>query len=77
MEQPPQVVAVTREVCAEIKRQDMTYGTLSTTTGMSVWSLSRRLNGHKDFTLSELSVIADALGIPFGEFFARANRHAA
>ena len=65
---------VAAEVRAEIAKQGLEISFLSEETGIPRGRLSNRLNEHREFTLSELNAIGEALGIPGWEFYRRATK---
>lgn len=48
---------------AHMKEQNKTVTDLADHLGLSPWSASRRINGHHRFTLEELAITADWLGL--------------
>ncbi|MBE1538372.1 helix-turn-helix domain-containing protein [Micrococcus yunnanensis] len=45
-------------------------GDLGEALGLSRASVSARMNGHRDFSFSELETVADFLGVPMRDLFA-------
>lgn len=54
---------------ARLKHGDIKYEWLSAKTGISVTTLWRIENGKKEPTISELLLIAEALGVDYTELF--------
>ncbi|MDG4791881.1 helix-turn-helix transcriptional regulator [Micromonospora sp. WMMD1102] len=77
----PQTLAVTAaaEVRAEMGRQRISAAALARALGVSDMYLSRRLSGDDPipFDLSEIERIAEALGVPVGNFLPSLTRAAA
>jgi DNA-binding XRE family transcriptional regulator len=67
MPQPP-VKRVAGEVRAEMARQGVTQAQLAAAINLSQSTLSRRLNGDRSFTLTDLLAIATFLGRPLIQF---------
>lgn len=63
---------VAGNVRAEVARRGMSQASLARALEINQAGVSRRLNGKVDFTASELSLIARALGVPVGTFFGEA-----
>jgi transcriptional regulator with XRE-family HTH domain len=57
------------EIRAELGRQDMSQGELAQRLGWSAEVMSKRLRGDTEFRGSELSKIAEILGVPVARFF--------
>ena len=68
---------VAAEVRAEMARQDITRATLAVATDIPPYTLSRRLSGTGDLTVTELMRIAGALGVPAADLIERACSTAA
>lgn len=62
----------------KIKEKELTQETLAEMLGMSANSLSRKLNGKREFTISEASAVSEILGIenPNDVFFAQTPKYA-
>ena len=48
---------------------DKSMGDLGEALGLSRASVSARMNGHRDFTFTELEVVADFLGLSMRDLF--------
>lgn len=59
---------VVGQVRAEIGRQSVKQVALAAAIGMSPAALNLRLNGHQEFKIDELFMIADVLGVPVAQF---------
>ena len=55
---------VAASVRAEVARRKVTQQQLADLLGIHQMSVSRRLNGHTEFTASEIALVADFLGVP-------------
>ena len=55
--------AVAINIRERLVRRDMTQGQLATAAGMTPTALSARLRGEREFRLSELHAISEALGV--------------
>ena len=62
--QNPHAERVAASVRAEVARRKVTQQQLADLLGMHQMSVSRRLNGHTEFTVSELATVAEFLGVP-------------
>ena len=51
------------ELAAEMKRKGFTYNNMSKALHLSENSFWRKMNGHNDFTLTEIQTIAKILGL--------------
>lgn len=62
-----------RLMCLQIRSrlalQDKTQKELGEALGLSRASLSARINGHRDFSFSELEAVADFLGVAMADLF--------
>ena len=67
---------VAAEVRAEIARQQKSKASVAQAAGISPDSLRRRLDGVYPFYVEEIDAICFFLGIPLGEFMARAREDA-
>lgn len=61
------------EVRAEMARQRKSGIELASLLNLSQQSVSRRLNAETDFSLDELAVVADWLGVPVLSLIGRAS----
>lgn len=57
-----------------VAEADMTQDEVARAIGLSLSSLSRRLNGQLPFTYPELVRLADTTGVTVGDLVARAER---
>lgn len=64
---------IATEIRVEATRRGTTLGALATNAGMTRQTLSTKLNGHTDFTLTDLRAIASALGTTAGTLLTRAE----
>jgi len=55
--------AVAINIRERLVRREMTQGQLAIATGMTPTALSARLRGEREFRLSELHAISEALGV--------------
>ncbi len=55
---------VAANVRAEIARQGLRQPTVASACDLSQTGLSKRLNGHVQWSINELAAVADALGVP-------------
>lgn len=69
--------AIAAEVRAEIARQGLTAATVASRSDMTTTTMSRKLAGRVDFTLTELCRVAESLGIKASDLVARAEGIAA
>jgi len=58
-------------------RQGVTAATIAQAADISRTSLSRKLNGHNEFTVAEMFRVAATLGIPLSDLLRRAELVAA
>lgn len=65
------------EIKTEMERQGLTQRALANVLGLSRQGLSNKMNGHTDFTYTEVSVIAQTLGMAHADLVARAEAAAA
>lgn len=54
---------VAANIRAELARRRISRKTLSEQTGLSIKALTPRLQGKKDFTVGELRLVADVVGV--------------
>ncbi len=66
--------SLSREIRAEMARQDMSRQSLADKAGMSAKSISRYLNNERRLGLDELMNIARALGRPASSLLADAEK---
>lgn len=66
-------MGIASEIRAEVARRGTTLGAVASSADMTRQSLSRKLNGHNDFTLTELRRVAAALGTTLPELITRAD----
>lgn len=59
------------EIRAELARQRMPVSDLSSGSGIALSTLSRRLTGRTDFTVSEVEAICVALDLPVVSLISR------
>lgn len=64
---------IATEIRVEATRRGTTLGALAANAGMTRQTLSTKLNGHTDFTLTDLRAIASALGTTAGTLLTRAE----
>ena len=62
------------EIRVAAVRNGTTLGALAIDAGMTRQTLSTKLNGHSDFTITELRAVAAALGTTAGTLLARAEQ---
>lgn len=62
---------LTEEIKAELDRQGISQIALAERIGLSRQGLSKKLNNHTDFTYSEVSRVAEALGLTHADLVAR------
>lgn len=60
---------ITSEIKAELARKGMTQGALAKQLGISANSLSKKINGAKQFKLEEAQKIVNILGVNPSIFF--------
>lgn len=63
------------EVRAEMARQGVTASKIAETTDISQPSLSRKLSGAREFTMSELLTVLATLDVTLATLAARAEAH--
>jgi transcriptional regulator with XRE-family HTH domain len=63
------VQAIAAEARATIARQNVPQARVAEALGLTRSQFSRRINGHIEFSASEIATMADFLGVPVGEFF--------
>ncbi|WP_157480086.1 helix-turn-helix domain-containing protein [Leifsonia sp. Root227] len=68
--------AIAAEVRAELARQRKTKKSLAEATGISPYTLTRRLAGEKPFLAEELQDIVVFLELPMQDFLDRVEAHA-
>lgn len=59
-----QAQAVPRNVKAEMVRAGLRQADLARPLGISQQGVSARLNGRVDFTITELEIVAETIGVP-------------
>ena len=59
--------SIAGEIRAECARQGITAGDLAGRAGLTPAAMSRRLNGHTEFTLREVIAVCAALGIDLAQ----------
>lgn len=64
MSRKPPNAAIAEEVRARIGRLHLTQTYVAKRTGMTTSTLSRRLTGESEFTVTELYRLAEVFGIP-------------
>jgi len=64
--------AVTTAIRVEMTRHRLTQRDLATALGVTQATVSSRMNGHTDWSLGELRVIAEALGMSLVDLLADA-----
>lgn len=64
--------AVAAEVRAALARSQIRQGEVAEALSLSRASVSRRLKGERPFTVPELLVVADLVGVNASEFFSAA-----
>lgn len=60
---------LTLQIRARLALADKSMGDLGEALGLSRASVSARMNGHRDFTFTELEVVADFLGLSMRDLF--------
>ena len=73
----PTAAGLTAEVRAEMARQGISAAKVATATNINPATLSRRLNGTSDFTVGEVSRVAQFLGVTLADLLRRAETIAA
>jgi len=74
---PPTTAGLAGEVRAEMARQGVTAASVAIATDISRTSLSRKLNGHNEFTVAEMLRVAKVLGLTLSDLIRRAESVAA
>jgi len=74
---PPTTAGLAGEVRAEMARQRVTADKVALATDISRTSLSRKLNGHNEFTVAEMIRVAAFLGLTLSDLLRRAEQVAA
>lgn len=64
--------AIAGEVRAAVARKQLRLDDLSATTRIAKSTLSTKLRGHSDFTVTELVLLSVALDVPAADFLAPA-----
>lgn len=67
-------VAIGQAVKGAIVQANLNQDLLASAVGLSINSMSRRLNGHLPFTYPELRAVAAVTGVPVSELIATAER---
>lgn len=62
---PPRSQQIVRRVKEQMGGQDLSNQELGQRTGIHRVTIGRSLGGHRQFTIDELELIADALGVDF------------
>ena len=60
---------LTTTIRVELARRNLNQTDLGDALGLSAISVSRRMNGHIDWTVTEVERVAEFLGLPFVELF--------
>lgn len=60
---------LTLQIRSRLALADKSMGDLGEALGLSRASVSARMNGHRDFTFTELEVVADFLGLSMRDLF--------
>jgi len=74
---PPTTAVLLGEVRAEMARRRVTAAKVALATDISRTSLSRKLNGHNEFTVAELFRVTEFLGLSLSDLLRRAESVAA
>lgn len=64
---------ITAAIRAELAWHKWTLTDLSDKTGIAQATLSKKMNGHSEFKLNELDLIADALDLPLASLITKAE----
>lgn len=56
-------IQLVRQIRSRLALHDKTQGELGEALGLGHAAMSARMNGHRDFTFSELEKVADFLGV--------------
>ena len=64
---------VAETVRAAIEAQGLSFSQVAETIGIGRQTLSRKINGHVDFSLSEMGALGELLGVPAWELMRRAE----
>lgn len=69
------MLSLQTELKVEMVRKEYDIGTLAKDAGMSRQTLSKKLNGHVEFTYGEIGQLARALNVPLSELIRRAEQN--
>lgn len=69
MSTPTYTERVAASVRAEMARKQITQTQVAESLGLAQSAVSRRLNGHTEFTGDELGRVAELLGVPVAVLF--------